>query len=144
MKKLLQIKQKNVDPENKLTDLTKKVEQVSEKGYDILLGRVYFTDDDGFHNFLVFDAILSSLTLDSNEKVANWISTGILSEKIKPFDTKLEPTMSNLANGRVILISSDSVLVQKDSSSLYINFTLNLYIVYELNNRHVILAIILN
>ena len=62
MKKLLQIKQKNVDPENKLTDLTKKVEQVSEKGYDILLGRVYFTDDDGFHNFLVFDAILSSLT----------------------------------------------------------------------------------
>ena len=27
--------------------------------------------------------------------------TGILSEKIKAFDTNLEPTMSNLANGRV-------------------------------------------
>ena len=41
--------------------------------------------------------------LDSNNKVTNWMSTGISFEKIKPFDTNLELSMSNLANGRVIL-----------------------------------------
>ena len=63
---------------------------------------MYFTGDDGYQNFLVFAPILSLLVLDSNEKVTNWMSTGISSEKFKSFDTKLEPSMTNLANGRVI------------------------------------------
>ena len=54
-------------------------------------------------------------------------------EKNKPFDTNLEPTMSNVANGRVILKFNNSVLVQKSSSSLYSNFILNLHIIYELS-----------
>ena len=41
--------------------------------------------------------------------------------------------MSSLANGRVILKFSNSVLVQKTFSSLYNNFILNLYTVYELS-----------
>ena len=41
--------------------------------------------------------------------------------------------MSSLANGRVILKFSNSVLVQKTFSSLYSNFILNLHTVYELN-----------
>ena len=82
--------------------LSKKVEQISGKGYDLLLGRMYFTGDDGYQNFLVFAPILSLLVLDSNEKVTNWMSTGISSEKIKSFDTNLEPSMTNLANVRVI------------------------------------------
>ena len=53
---------------------------------------------------------------------------------IKPFDTNLEQNMPNLANGRIILKFNNSVLVQKNSSSLYSNFILNLYIVYKLNN----------
>ena len=63
---------------------------------------MYFTGDDGYQHFLVFAPILSLLVLDSNEKVTNWMSTGISSEKIKSFDTNLEPSMTNLANGRVI------------------------------------------
>ena len=74
---------------------------------------MYFTGDDGCQNFLVFATMLSSLMLDSNKKVATWISTRISSEKNKPFDTNLELTMSNLANARVILKSNNSVLVQK-------------------------------
>ena len=74
--------------------------------------------------------MLSSLILDSNKKVINWILTGTSSEKIKPFDTSLEPKMSNLVNGRVILKFNNSCLLQK-SSSLYSNFILNLYTVYE-------------
>ena len=59
--------------------------------------------------------------------------TEISSPKIKPFDIGLELTMSNLANSRVNLKSSNSFLVQKRFSSLYSNVILYLYIVYELN-----------
>ena len=62
---------------------------------------MYFRGNDGFQNFLVFVPMLSSLVLDSNKNVTNWIFTGILSENIKPFYTNLKHIMSNLANGRV-------------------------------------------
>ena len=42
--------------------------------------------------------------------------------------------MSNLANSGVILKFTNSVLAQKNSSSLYSNFIFNFYIVCELNN----------
>ena len=77
--------------------------------------------------------MLSSLILDKNRKVTNWILTGISSEKTKPFDSGREPTMSNSANGKVNLKSNNSVLVQESFYSLYSNFTLNLYIAYKLN-----------
>ena len=89
-----------------------------EKGYHFLLGRMYFTGDDGYQNFLVFAPMFSSLILNSNKKITNWISTGISSEKTKAFNTDLEPTMSNLANGRVTLKFNNSVLVRKSSSSI--------------------------
>ena len=57
---------------------------------------MYFIGDDGYQNFLVFAPLLSSLILGSNKKVTKWIS--ISPEKTKPFDTNLEPAMSNLDN----------------------------------------------
>ena len=84
----------------------------------IFLDRMYITGDDDYQNFFEFSPMFISLILDSSEKVTNWISTGISSEKLKPFDTNLEPTMSNLANGRVILKYNNSVLVQNFFSSL--------------------------
>ena len=98
-----------------------------------MLSRMHFTGNDSYQNFAVFAPILSSLILDRNEKVTNWKSTAVSSEKIKPFDTNLEPTVSNLANGKVILKFNNSALVQIIFSSLYNNFILNLHIVYELN-----------
>ena len=74
---------------------------------------MYFTGDDGYQNFLVFAPMHSSLIFDSNKKVTNLISTEISSEKNKLFGTNIEPTMSNLANGRVTLKYNNSVLVQK-------------------------------
>ena len=78
-----------------------------------LLGRMYLKSHSGYHNFLVFASMLSSLILDCNKKVTNRISPGMSSDKNKPFGDNLEPTMSNLTNGRVILKSSNSALVQK-------------------------------
>ena len=77
--------------------------------------------------------MLSFLILDSNKHVTNGIPFGISSEIIKKIDTNLKLTMSNLANGRVILKFDNSVLVQKNVSPRYSNFVLNLCIVYELN-----------
>ena len=87
--------------------------------------------------------MLNSLKLDTSKKFTNWISTRVSPEKFKPFDANLAPTMSTLANGKVSLKLNNSVLVQKNSSSLYGNFILSLYIVYELNNWPVVLGIIL-
>ena len=78
---------------------------------------MYFTGDKGYQSFLVFAPMLGSLTLDNNKKVTYWISNEISFEKIKPFDTNLEPTLSNLANGRVILKFNKSALVQKKKKS---------------------------
>ena len=72
---------------------------------------MYFTKNNVYENFLVSAQMLSSLVLDSNEKVTKWISTWIWSEKIKPFDTNLERAMSNLVNGKVNLKFNNSVLV---------------------------------
>ena len=46
---------------------------------------MYLAGDNSYQNFLVFAPMLSSLILDSNNKVTNWhwISSGISSEKIK-------------------------------------------------------------
>ena len=96
---------------------------------------MYFTGHDGYQNFLVFAPMPISLILVSNRKVANWISTRISSEKIKSFDTSLEPLMSKLADSRVNLKFNNSVLAQKTFSSVYINFILSLCIVYELNTK---------
>ena len=98
-----------------------------------MLGRIYFTGDDGYQIFLVFASMVSFLKLDSNRIVTNWMSTGISSITIKPFDTGYESTMSNLAKNRVHLKFNNSVLEQKSFPSSYSNFILNLYIVYELN-----------
>ena len=94
---------------------------------------MYYTGNDGCQNVLVFAPMLSFLILDSNKKVTNWILTGISSQKIKPFDTNLEPTMPNLANGRIKLKFNNSVLVQKVFLHCIVTLFLNLYIVYELN-----------
>ena len=72
---------------------------------------LYFKGYDDYKNLLVFAPILSSLILDSNKKVTDWISTGLLPVKIKLFDISLELIMSNLSNGRANLEFKNSALV---------------------------------
>ena len=102
-----------MEAKKKITDLINKIARMSEKGYDFLLGRMYFTSNDHYKNLLVITPMISSLILDSNKEGTNWILTGISCKKIKPFDTNVELTMSNLANGRVTLEFNNSVLMQK-------------------------------
>ena len=58
---------------------------------------MYFSGDDGYQDFLVFALMLSSLTVDSNKKVTNWISTKASLGKFVPIYTNLELTTNNFA-----------------------------------------------
>ena len=53
-KKFTSNKTKLIEAEKKITDLANKVAQISEKEYDFLLGKMYFTGNDGYQYFLVF------------------------------------------------------------------------------------------
>ena len=75
---------------------------------------MYFTDSDGYQNFLIFAPRVISLISDSNRNVTNWILTSISSKKIEPFDICLKLTMSSLANGRGKLKFNISILVKKN------------------------------
>ena len=68
--------------------------------------------------------MLSSLMLDIKKSTNNRISTIITSENIKSFDTDLEPTIFNLANGTVILKFNHSAILQKNRNLkfLYLHF----------------------
>ena len=119
-------KERYAEPERNLTDLLKKVSQLSLKGYDFLLGRMHFTDDDGYQNFLVIAPILNWLIWDTNKNVTNWILTEISSQKIKPLEPTLVPIMSILAKDRMSIKLKD---LKFNANSI-----INLYMVYELNN----------
>ena len=47
-------KTKYVEAEKTITDLRSKVTQISKKGYEFLLGRMYFPENEAYHNFQVF------------------------------------------------------------------------------------------
>ena len=68
IKKVPQNTATHLEAEKKLTDLTKRVAQISEKKYGFLLGRTDFTGGDNYQNFLVFASILSSIALYINKK----------------------------------------------------------------------------
>ena len=70
-------KTKHVETQKKLTDQTNKTARCN-----FLFGRMYFTGDDGYQDFLVFAPILVSLTLT---KDTTWISNRISSEKLNHF-----------------------------------------------------------
>ena len=51
------VNKSDIDKNLELLDLAKEVAQISV--YDFLLGRMYFTGNDGYQNFLVFAPILT-------------------------------------------------------------------------------------
>ena len=84
----------------KLNLLLKKIKLVSTKGYVIFGQAECILQAIMVIIFLVFTLMLNSLTLDKNE-VSYWISTQVFQQKIKPFETNLPQTITNLADGRV-------------------------------------------
>ena len=72
---------KHAKTEDRITDLRKVFAQMSDKGYDLLLDRMFFTGDD-CSNFLVYAIVVSSITLVNKKNVNYWKLNGILSKSI--------------------------------------------------------------
>ena len=66
VKKPTSSKTKHAEAKKKLTDLIKRVKQISEKCCDFSLSRMYFTHEDGYQIFFVYAPVHSFLILDSN------------------------------------------------------------------------------
>ena len=62
--------------------------------------------------------MFNSVKLDNNKKDANWKSTRVSPEKIKPCNTNLAPVMTNLASGKLSLKYNNSALVPKKTCKL--------------------------
>ena len=63
--------------EKKMNDLTN--DNKSEKGHEFFLGKMHFTGNNSYQNFLFFAPMLSSLMSDRNKKLTYNISPGISS-----------------------------------------------------------------
>ena len=56
----------------KLNDLLEKVKLLSTKGYNIFLGRMYFTGDDDFQKMFVYQSTSNKLELKNND-LCHWL-----------------------------------------------------------------------
>ena len=136
--KINQIEKKITDHDHNKYITTKEFNKLTSENCDARLARANLESKNDTADFVKkkptdFDHKLKNL----NKKVTSNKTKHLQAEKkiFKPFHTQLEPTLSNLANGRVILKLNNTVLVENSFSSLCSNFILNLYIVYELNNQ---------
>ena len=68
-RKVTSIKTKHIEVEKKITDLTNKVVQISEKEFDFLTGRIYFTGNNVYQDFLVFSPMFPNIR--EQKKVTN-------------------------------------------------------------------------
>ena len=83
-----------------------------------------------FNLFRFFQTVVNSLSLHNNNNNKNEI-TGYKPEYLQ---SSLAQIISNLANDRVSIKFNKSVSMQQSPSSLYNQFILNSYMVYNFNN----------
>ena len=81
-KKLNSNKTRHAEAVRKLTDITEKSKQMSEKNIWFFVRQDVFFRFRWLLNFFSFTPIFSSLIMDINKKITNWISTEISSAKI--------------------------------------------------------------
>ena len=63
---------RHIEAWRKVSNWKYRVTQISEKGYDLLLGSMHFTGNNDYQNFLVFAPMFKSLVLNGNKKVSKW------------------------------------------------------------------------
>ena len=86
------------DIDNKLkslNELSKTIKLLSSKDYGILLGRLYFTSDDGFQNMFFYQTTFNMIKYknSSAEYVINWKVKGVYNNKLIALDNYFLPNM---------------------------------------------------
>ena len=71
-------------------EVQKKLNSLITKDYNISLGRIYFTNNDGSKNISVYQPTLDTLELKKDkgtDYVLSWKLKGVFNSKLKPLDT---------------------------------------------------------
>ena len=104
------------------------------KDYNFLLGRIYFTSNDGFQNTFVYPPTLDTLELKKDKGTAyifSWKSKGVFNSKLKPLYTTFLNSI-RLSEYRIgIKFEKDSLTVEQNNYSTKI---VNVFIVYDLGS----------
>ena len=127
-KKLTSFNRQITSNKTKHLEVQKKLNSLTEKGYNFLLGRIYFTSNDGCQNTFVYHPTFDTLD-EGTDCVLSWKSKGIYNFKLKPLypaflhNTKLCEYKSG------IKFDKDPLAVEQNN---YLSKIVNVYIVYEL------------
>ena len=133
-KKFTSNKTKNVQAENELNELSKEVKLLSAKYYSFLLGRMYFTSDDGSQSMLFYQPTLNMLELKkdkSNEYVIGWKSKGVYNSKLIALHGDILPNIKYFRKKIRIQFNNTPLVVEQKNNATKI---VNAYIVYHLDN----------
>ena len=85
--KLISFNKKVTSNETKYLEVQKKLNSLTAKYYNFLLGRIYFTSNDGSQNTFVYQPMLDTLELEKGkgtDYVLSWKSKGVYNSNHKP------------------------------------------------------------
>ena len=74
------IKTRHIDVNKKLDDLAKEVRQISIKGYNFFLCRIFFAGDDGSQNAFIYQPRFKNINIkqvNNEHSISAWKSKGI-------------------------------------------------------------------
>ena len=74
----------------KQLEVKKKLNSLITSDFDLFLGRIYFTNNDGSQNTFVYQPTLDTLKLRKDKRadyVLSWKSKGVFNSKLKPIYT---------------------------------------------------------
>ena len=83
------MKIKRNDKLKNLNELSEKVKLLSSKDYSFLLGKIYFTSDDGFQNMFIYQPTFYPIKYKNTsiEYVISWKSKGVYNSKLVALNT---------------------------------------------------------
>ena len=122
-----------ISNKTKHLEVKKKLNSLTTKDYNVFLGRIYFTSNDGSQNTFVYQPTLDTLELKKNKGtnyVLCWKSKGVYNSKLKPVHTAFLHSIK-LSEYRIgIKFDEDPLAVEQNN---YLTKIVNVYIVYDLD-----------
>ena len=114
------------------------------KDYNFLLGRIYFTSNDGFQNTFVYPPTLDTLELKKDKGTAyifSWKSKGVFNSKLKPLCTAFLHSIKHSEYRFGIKLDKDRLAVEQSDNLREILNVLTLSMIWMLG-QDILLTII--
>ena len=110
-----------------------KFKAISTKYYSSLLGRMYFTRDDGFQNMFVYQPTFNTLKYKntSTEDSVSWRTKGVYNAKHIRLNSNFLPNINYFERKIGIQFNNNSLVAEQNN---YLTKFINVYIVYDLDH----------